>query len=63
MGKNNIDDFVKKIDFDEKLRKINNKVTLNKTKHVEAEKKLNNSITFHTNLKNEPSREVRLISS
>ena len=37
----NIADFVKETDFDNKLKNINKKVTPNKTKHVEAEKKLN----------------------
>ena len=31
--------FVKKTDFDDKLKKINKKVTSNKTKHIEANKK------------------------
>ena len=36
---------MEKTDFDEKLWKINNKVTSNKTRHAEAEKKLNYHIT------------------
>ena len=39
-SKNDITGLVKKADFDGKLRKINNNVTSNKTRHAEAEKKL-----------------------
>ena len=39
-GKNDIGNFVKKIDFDDKLKILNKKVTSNKTKPVEAEKKI-----------------------
>ena len=39
--KSDIADFVKKTDFNDKLKCFNKKVTLNKTRHVEAEKKLN----------------------
>ena len=39
-SKNDIDDFLRKGLFDEKLIKINRKVTLNKTKHVEVKNKL-----------------------
>ena len=39
--KANIADFVKERGFDNKLKNINKKVTQNKTKHVEAENKLN----------------------
>ena len=35
-------DFIKKNKFDDKLKKLNEKVTSNKTKHVEAEKKITN---------------------
>ena len=35
-----IADFIKRTDFDDKLKKLNKKVTSNKTKHVETEKKL-----------------------
>ena len=38
--KADIDDFVRKTNFDEKLKNVNKKVTSNKTKHVEAENKL-----------------------
>ena len=38
-------DFLKTIDFVEKLIKNNEKVTSNKTKQVETENKLNNHIT------------------
>ena len=34
-----IADFIKKANFDEELRKIDNKVISNKTKHLEAERK------------------------
>ena len=37
--KADIDDFVQKTNFDEKLKNVNKKVTSNKTKHVEAENK------------------------
>ena len=40
--KNDIADFVKNTDFDKKLASINKKVTSNKTRHVEVDKKLNN---------------------
>ena len=35
-----IDDFVEKTDFDDKPKKINKKVTSNKTKHAVTEKKV-----------------------
>ena len=35
-----INDFVENTDFAHKLKKLNKKATLNKTKHVETEKKL-----------------------
>ena len=35
-----ISDFVKETDFDNKLKNINKKATSNKTKYVEANKKL-----------------------
>ena len=40
--KADIADFVKETDFDNKLKTINKKATLNETKHVEAEKRLTN---------------------
>ena len=43
--KNDIATFVKKTDFNDKLKNLNKKVTSNKTKHAEAGKK----ITFLTN--------------
>ena len=55
-SKNDIVDFVKKKDFGEKLIKINKKVPSNKTKHAEAEKKLNDHITSDTKLINDLSR-------
>ena len=48
--KNGIYYFVKKTDFNQKLSKINKKVNSNKTKHLKAEKKLNDSITSYTKL-------------
>ena len=36
--KGHIDDFIKEIDFDEKLKKLNTKVTSNKSQHVLFEK-------------------------
>ena len=39
-SKNDIVNFVKKNDFDDKLKKVNKKVISNKTKHIEAEKKI-----------------------
>ena len=38
--KDDIADFVKRTDFGNKLKKLNKKVTSNKTKHVLVEKKL-----------------------
>ena len=52
-SRNFIDDLIKKINFDEKLRQINNEATSNKAKHVEAEKKLNDHITSYTKLIND----------
>ena len=37
-GKSDIDDFVKNTYFHQILKKVNKKVTSNKTKHVQAEK-------------------------
>ena len=39
--KDDIDDFVKRTYFDKKLKSINKKVTSNKTKRLETEKKQN----------------------
>ena len=41
MSKYNIDNFILKTDFDNKLRKISSQIALNKTKHVEVDKKTN----------------------
>ena len=49
-GKNDIDDFVKNTDFDEKLLNINKKVASNKTNHIEAAEKLNDHIISYTKL-------------
>ena len=54
-------DFVKRTDFDEKLSKINNRVTSNKTRHIESEKKLNDHKTYHTKVTSDPLGEVKLI--
>ena len=43
--KADIDDFVEKTDFDEKLKNSKEKVTSYKTKHLQAKKKL----TYQTN--------------
>ena len=50
--KSGIADFVKKTDFDDKLKKLNKKVTSNETKHVLVEKKLH-----------ELSKKVKLLSA
>ena len=52
-SKNDIALFLKKIYFDEKLRNNNDKVTSNKIKHVQAEKRLNDEITSDTKLMND----------
>ena len=52
-----------KTNFDEKLGKINSKVTSNKTKHVEVGKVLTDHITFYTKRVNTLSTEVKLIST
>ena len=39
--KSDIANFVKEIDFDEELRNVNKKVTLNKSKHLLVENELN----------------------
>ena len=36
--KDDIADFIKQVDFDDKLKTLNKKVTSNKTKHIKAEK-------------------------
>ena len=51
-SKNNVEDFVKKTDFDDRL-------TSNKTKQVDADKKLTYPVTSHTKLINDLSREVK----
>ena len=40
-SKSNIASFVKKTDFDDKLKKLDNKITSNKTKHARIENELN----------------------
>ena len=39
-SKNDIANFVKKTDFDDKLKNLNKKITLNETKHVLVENEL-----------------------
>ena len=39
-NKDDITDFIKKSDFDTKLTKVNNKVSSNKTEHVEVKNDL-----------------------
>ena len=46
---------------DEKLGNVYRKVTLNKTKDVETEKKLNDHATSYTKPINDLSRELKLI--
>ena len=48
-----IADFVKKDRFWWKTKKVNDKVTSNKTKHVETEKKVNDHITLYAKLIND----------
>ena len=38
--KDDIADFIKQVDFDDKLKTLNKKVTSNKIKHVKAEKRM-----------------------
>ena len=45
-SKNDIANFVKKTDFDNKLKNLNKKVASNKTKHVLVENELKKSKTF-----------------
>ena len=43
-----IDDFVEKTDFDDRLKNLAIKITSGKTKHLEAKKKLTDlTINFH----------------
>ena len=51
-SKNYITDFLKKTDFDDNLKKLNKKITSNKTKHVLVENKLN-----------KPSKKAEVIST
>ena len=43
-NKNNIASFVKKTDFDDKLKNLDKKITSNKTKHVLVENELKQTI-------------------
>ena len=58
-----IADFVKQIDFGEKLTKINNKVTSNDMRHVGAEKKLNDHITLYKKVINDLPGELKQMSA
>ena len=60
--KGKVDNFILKTDFDEKFRKINIKVTSNKTKLVKVDKKLTDHITSYTKLIYVIT-EVKLIST
>ena len=59
--KNDIADFVQQTDFDKKLISINKKIILNKTRHIEAEKKLNEQLTSYAKLINDLTQEIKLI--
>ena len=48
--RNDIANFVKKTDFDEKLKNLNKKISSNKTKHVVAENELKRLQTFDSSL-------------
>ena len=61
--KSDICHFVKETYFDEKLRKINNKVNSSKTKHVDSKKDLNDHITSYIKLINNLSGKFKLIST
>ena len=61
--KDDIADLVKKAYFVEKLIKINRKLTSNKTKYVEAEKKRNDHISSDTKMENDLTSDVKLIST
>ena len=54
-----IADFVKQIDFGEKLTKINNEVTSNDMRHVGAEEKLNDHITLYKKVINDLPGELK----
>ena len=62
-NKNYIANFVKNTDFDKKLIRIKKKVTSNKAKHAEAEKKLNDHKTSYTKLINDLLEKSELIST
>ena len=50
-------------DVDATLVNVNEKVSLDKTKYIEAERKLNGHITSYTKLINDISGEAKLIST
>ena len=50
-------------DFDEKLRKVKNKVTSNKTRHAASQKKLNGNFVSSKQVINYLSGKVKLIST
>ena len=49
-SKNDIANFVEKTDFDFKLKDLNKKITLNKTKHLLVKNELKKLQTFGSNL-------------
>ena len=56
-------DFIRKKNLDEKLRKINDKVTSNKTKQVKTEKELNCHISSYIRLINDLTKQFKLTST
>ena len=49
-SKSDIADFVRKTDFDNKLKNLNKKITSNKIKHVRVENELKKLKTFDSSL-------------
>ena len=49
-SKSDVANFVKKTDFDEKLKNLNIKITSNKTKHVLVENEFKKLQTFNSSL-------------
>ena len=60
--KNDIGDFIKKTDFDEKLWNIGNRVISNKTKQVDTDKKLTDHQNYSTKLIKDLLKDVWLMS-
>ena len=48
--RNDVPNFVKKTDFDDKLKNLNKKTTLNETKHVLVENEFKKLLTFDSSL-------------